>query len=651
MRRVLLRATPAMLCLSVVRALAQQAISTPILMSDQNFRDLAGIAAQYGGTGYADTTSNNGVMRTGVFYRSAALTLDSADLAAISTLHIGLDVDLRTPSEINLAPDVIPSGATYVIVNIYSTAAPPPAPSTSSAAASVAYVVDQYQQFVTDPNQRAAYRSVLIDLANASDAAVFNCSAGKDRTGWAAVILQSIAGVAPATIMNDYLASNLYSAANINSTLAMARAQAGGGTAGDQAVAALAPLLQVQPGYLQAGLNQVIASYGSMNAYLIDGLGLTQADIYVLRAKMVDYLTLPGQSTLVGNAAAGAALLNALQNSPLSGHYTAYNYYLQSAVDAGTLGGVETKIGGQLHADAASYLLLQPVWIDAAIAPYADGRDLGEGQKRIWLAGIGGYLGTEGGAGVANSYARSAGEVVGVTYRVDPRSSVWLGIGGDWGSVGSAGANATVNTVLAAIGGRYSFAGLQAGPYVAARANAGWVDYQSQRPLGGGLGTAKGNTTGDVFGVQVALGDVIPLAQFTVTPQAGVRVSHAALNGFNESGSELALNVDGITHTSSDLVAGLDVALGPRRFDDWIISPAVSFGYEQALDNPQIKSTGRIYDYAVQQYSAYHSHYLMKAGLGVGAQREAFTVKAEVNALHGDGSSGINGQLSIAYRF
>ncbi len=58
---------------------------------------------------------------------------------------------------------------------------------------------------------------------------------------------------------------------------------------------------------------------------------------------MVDYPALPGQSGFVGNAAAGAALLNELQNSPLSGAYTAFNYYLQSAIDAGTLGGVQRR--------------------------------------------------------------------------------------------------------------------------------------------------------------------------------------------------------------------------------------------------------------------------------------------------------------------
>jgi hypothetical protein len=54
----------------------------------------------------------------------------------------------------------------------------------------------------------------------------------------------------------------------------------------------------------------------------------------------------------------------------------------------------------------------------------------------------------------------------------------------------------------------------------------------------------------------------------------------------------------------------------------------------------------------VSQYSAYDSHYLMKVGLAVTAQRDAFTVKAAVNAIRDAGaSSGINAQLSIGYKF
>jgi protein tyrosine/serine phosphatase len=651
-----------MVLLSFAPASAQQAISTPILQSDENFRDLAGISAGNGGTGFVDTTSNNGVMRTGVFYRSEALSaLTSADSGTLfSKLRIGLDIDLRTPSEIqgpanppsspNAGADIYPDGVYYTKVNIYGT---PSTPSTLTSTPPVTdgttagtYMTTTYQNFVTDPVQRAAFHTVLIDLANEADPALYHCSGGKDRTGWTSMLLQSIAGVSPTTIMQDYMASNNYMAASIyqilHPTIPLTQ----------NTYDIYAVMLGVQRGFLQAGLDQVIASYGSLNAYLIQGLGLTQADIYVLRAKMVYYSTLPGQSGFAGNAASGAALLNALQNSPLSGHYTSYNYYLQSAIDMGTLGGVETQVGGQVHADAASYLLRQPLWVDGAITPYTSGRDLGIGQTRIWLAGLGGYFGSDGRTGFASSTERSAGSVMGGTYRIGDRTSAYLGLGNILGSVGSAGASADVNTALATIGGRYGFSTLEAGPYVAARANVGWVDYQSKRALGGGLGTTQGNTKGAVYGGGADVGDVIRLAPFIITPQLGVRVTQVTLGSFNESGSELALGVNRIKQTSSNVLADLDVSLDPQKLDDWTIAPSVAVGYEQALGNPQVESTGTLYGFNVSQYSAYDSQYLMKVGLAVTAQHGAFTVKAGVNAIRAaDASSGINAQLFIGYKF
>ena len=62
-------------------------------------------------------------------------------------------------------------------------------------------------------------------------------------------------------------------------------------------------------------------------------------------------------------------------------------------------------------------------------------------------------------------------------------------------------------------------------------------------------------------------------------------------------------------------------------------------------------STGSLYGFTVNQYAAYDSPYLLEAGLGISAQRSAFGMKAEVNAVHGGGSTGVNGLLSLAYRF
>ena len=87
-------------------AFAQYIINTPILTSVDNFRDVAGIAAVNGGTGYSNTVANNGIMRTGVFYRSNALTLNTNDLASVSKLGVSLVIDLRTPTE-SLTLDIV----------------------------------------------------------------------------------------------------------------------------------------------------------------------------------------------------------------------------------------------------------------------------------------------------------------------------------------------------------------------------------------------------------------------------------------------------------------------------------------------------------------------------------------------------------------
>ncbi|HUB10849.1 MAG TPA: tyrosine-protein phosphatase [Acetobacteraceae bacterium] len=646
MRRILCGVLPTVFWLAASHALAQQAITTPILASDGNFRDLAGIAAQYGGTGFAETTAHDGVMRTGVFYRSEVLSVSDADLATLSALHITLDIDLRTPSEIAQTPDRVPLGASYVNVNIYGTAAPPPPGMVTTPAAAIAQFESQYRQFVTNSMQRTGFGTVLLDLAHSSDAALYHCSAGKDRTGWTSALLQSIAGVAPATIMNDYVASNYYEAGRISAELAAIRAAYGEATA-----AALAPTLGVQPSFLQAALDQVTASYGSMEAYLTQGLGLSAADIYVLRAKMVDYLALPGQSAFVGNAAAGAALLNELQASPLSGNYTAYNYYLQSAIDLGTLGDVPSQVGGQVRADAAAYLLRQPFRLDAALAPYAVGRDLAVGQTEMWLTGWGGYVSTGAHGGTAGSSEQNAGPLMGATYRIDTRSSVVVSLGYDWGTVGSAGATADVDTVLGTIGGRYAFGSLANGPYLDARVDIGGINYQGERPLGGGLGTVRGSAPALAYGGQALLGDMIRLASVTIAPQAGVRVAHVMLSGFQETGSELALDEDRLSHTSASLLAGVAVGSEPLHRGRWLIMPSFTLGAELEPGNPQVASTGNLYGFAVNQYAAYDSRYLLDGGLGITAQDGALGVTASVTAMHGDDSTGINGQLAVAYRF
>ena len=179
---------------------------------------------------------------------------------------------------------------------------------------------------------------------------------------------------------------------------------------------------------------------------------------------------------------------------------------------------------------------------------------------------------------------------MGSAFRIDGRTSATVGIGYFSGTVESAGASASVNTGVLTMGGRYGLAALEAGPYVQARGDPGWVEYQSARPLDSGLGTALGNTSGAIYSGLAGAGSVMRMAPFTITAQTGLRVIGVALGGFNESGSELALAVNGINNTSSSVLASLELTLDQRQSGAWTIVPSHTLTYERTLGESQTAS-------------------------------------------------------------
>ena len=625
--------------LSLSIAAAQAAdLDTPRLAGIDNFRDIAGTTTAY-------STAHDGTMRAGVFYRSNALTPTAADLATLNGLGIKSVYDLRTPSEIASTPDTMPSGATYQNIDIIgstTSGANITTVSFKSAADAIAMMQETNRAFVSDAGMRGQFNLLFNELAGVDGAALFHCTAGKDRTGWTAAVLLSIAGVDNATIMSNYLATNDYTAERVAKTLAMMP---------PSMAAIYAPLLGVEASYLQAGLDQVTAQYGSMDNYLKQGLGLSQETIYVLRGKMVEYNSLPGQAGLIGNAAAGAQLLQELQNSSLSGTYSAYNYYLQSAIDAGTLGGVESTVGGQVHADAASYLLRQNAMIEQAAAPFSSGTDLKVGQYRLWSTALAGYLGTDGSAHAQSSNEHSQGLMVGVTQRFSEQLSARGGIGYSKGSVGGAGGEADTDFTFLDLGARYGFTSLERGLFVDANVSAGYIDYDSKRDLGGGLGSAKGDTHGNLSGATLALGYRMPLNTVILEPSLGVRVSRLDLSGFQEKGSELALNVDDIQETRRSAVANLDVSFAPMPMGAWQLVPGVRVGYERVLGDHQVDSEGHLLGLDIEQRAAFDNRDQFSGGVNLMANLGALSLGAEVGASGGGDSHGFSGALKASYQF
>ncbi|UVM29879.1 tyrosine-protein phosphatase [Pseudomonas sp. B21-021] len=625
------------LSLSIAAAHAAD-LDTPRLKGIDNFRDIAGITTAY-------STAHDGTMRAGVFYRSNALTPTASDLATLNGLGIKAVYDLRTPSEIAGTPDTMISGATYQNIDIIgatTSGANITTVSFKSAADATAMMQETNRAFVSDAGMRGQLGVLFNELAGVDGAALFHCTAGKDRTGWTAAVLQSIAGVDNATIMSNYLATNDYTADRVAKTLAMMP---------PSMAAIYAPLLGVEASYLQAGLDQVTAQYGSMDNYLKQGLGLSQETIYVLRGKMVEYNSLPGQAGLIGNAAAGAQLLQELQNSKLSGTYSAYNYYLQSAIDAGTLGGVESTVGGQVHADAASYLLRQNAMIEQAAAPFASGTDLKVGQYRLWSTALAGYLGTDGSAHAQSSNEHSQGLMVGVTQRFSEQFSARGGIGYSKGTVGGAGGEADTDFTFLDLGARYGFTSLERGLFVDANLSAGHVDYDSKRDLGGGLGSAKGDTHGNLSGATLALGYRMPLNTVILEPSLGVRVSRLDLSGFQEKGSELALNVDDIQETRRSAVVNLDVSFAPMPMGAWQLVPGVRVGYERVLGDHQVDSEGHLLGLDIQQRAAFDNRDQFSGGVNLMANLGALSLGAEAGASGGGDSHGFSGGLKASYQF
>ena len=94
----------ALLCGLAGPACAGGVINTPVLGSADNFRDVAGVGAGFGGTGRPDAAAG-GVLRVGQVYRANALTLSPADAAVVAELGITEDIDLRTPYEVKKMPE------------------------------------------------------------------------------------------------------------------------------------------------------------------------------------------------------------------------------------------------------------------------------------------------------------------------------------------------------------------------------------------------------------------------------------------------------------------------------------------------------------------------------------------------------------------
>jgi tRNA(adenine34) deaminase len=135
-----------------------------------------------------------------------------------------------------------------------------------------------YRDLVASATAQQVYARWLADICSTAQYPVLiHCTAGKDRTGWASVLLLSILGVPHETILRDYLASHDKVIAKYQPLID--RCVAAGGD-----IAILHAIFGVQASYLKAALHEVKKQAGTMPRYLSDVLVLTANQQETLRS-------------------------------------------------------------------------------------------------------------------------------------------------------------------------------------------------------------------------------------------------------------------------------------------------------------------------------------------------------------------------------
>ncbi|SQI41666.1 Protein tyrosine/serine phosphatase [Leminorella richardii] len=261
-------------------------------------------------------------------------------------------------------------------------------------------------------------------------------------------------------------------------------------------------------------------------------------------------------------------------------------------------------------------------------------------------------MGTDGSKAQNSSTEHTTGILIGGTHRFNERISANAGVGYGYGSISSAGGNVKTDSVYMTFGVRAALSDLQQGPYSALQGNVGYVDYQSTRSLGEGLGTAKGDSRGELLGARASVGWLLTQGGVTLDPRLGVQVSHLNLNGFRERGSELALDINGVSETQTRLVSGLEAKIPDWLISEWSIRPSINVGYERRLSCSNAVSHGEIYEWEIEQSSALNDRNMYKAGVSLSAKRRNFTAGVSVKAIAaGRESAGVVGTLSAGFSF
>ena len=221
-------------------------------------------------------------MKKNILFRCAKLsTLDIKDIKILENLNPHAIIDFRDPKEVKMAPDNLSPKLLEKYINL------PISASTLSRMVSgkelngddvksYEKVMEESYRMYINNHKKVWIKFFEILLRSNKRPIIFHCSAGKDRTGIASFMIQSIFKNPINLIFENYLISN-----DLLTIKAATAEQKTNSSKQDTLVTKnmLITLGKVKKSYLNAAIDEIEKNYSSLENYLISQLGLKNNDI------------------------------------------------------------------------------------------------------------------------------------------------------------------------------------------------------------------------------------------------------------------------------------------------------------------------------------------------------------------------------------
>ncbi len=243
-----------------------------------NFRDIGGYTAERGKK-----------VRWGKIFRASSMSnLSKKDVNYLENKKIDRIIDFRTTTEVYNEPDKKLNSS--IDINI-------PAMSVDQTNSRIKYrqlnqtyekksygyfkMLDNYKHLIEDGISNKAYYNFFKTLVNEKNSLIFHCTAGKDRTGIASMLLMGLLGINYTEIKHDYLLSNRLSLNIMETRLRFMKTQG----ASKSELENIKAMWTVNIDYLNKALDTIKGLSGNLKKYLKDYIQLKEEDINILKEK------------------------------------------------------------------------------------------------------------------------------------------------------------------------------------------------------------------------------------------------------------------------------------------------------------------------------------------------------------------------------